>query len=189
MGINGDNVMDAFVGPILLQFLAANIEAMTHGQPIPYITAVGFFSTFVTVGGTGATIALSILMFNSKDPGYRKISRMAMPAQIFQINEPIFFGFPIVLNPIFMVPYILVTLVLTALSYMLMYFNIIGKPVLNIPWTTPPIISHYLITGGDWRAAVWGVISLIIAIVVYFPFAKIAEKNRLKAESEGHSHV
>ena len=77
------------------------------------MTAHGFFTTFVNVGGTGATIALALVLWHSRDAGYRKVSRLSLPTQIFQINEPIFFGLPIVLNPIFMIPYILNALILT----------------------------------------------------------------------------
>jgi cellobiose PTS system EIIC component len=185
VGINGDNAMDAIVAPIFLQYLAANVEAMSHGQPLPYITAYGFFTIFVNVGGTGATIALALVMLNSKEPGYRKVSRLSLPTQIFQINEPIFFGFPIVLNPIFMIPYVLNALILTTGSFLLMKWGLIHKPFVNVPWTTPPIIGHYLVSGGDWRAAVWGVVSIVIAMFVYYPFAKAAERQRLKAEAEG----
>lgn len=185
VGINGDNAMDAVVAPVFLQFLAANAEAMAAGQPLPHITALGFFTSFVNVGGTGATIALALIMLNSKEPGYRKVSRLSLPTQIFQINEPIFFGFPIVLNPIFMVPYILNALILTTGTYLLMSWNIIQRPFLPVPWTTPPIIGHYLVTGGDWKAAVWGVASIGIAMAVYFPFAKAAERQRLQAEAAG----
>ncbi|MBK7107012.1 MAG: PTS sugar transporter subunit IIC [Ignavibacteriae bacterium] len=188
VGINGDNAMDAIAAPIFLQYLTENVTAMSLNQPLPYITAYGFFTTFVNVGGTGATIGLALIMLNSKEPGFRKISRFSLPTQIFQINEPIFFGFPIVLNPIFMMPYILITLFLTAGTYILMDFNLISRPVINVPWTTPPIIGHYLVSGGDWRAAVWGVVSLLIAMAVYFPFAKIAERNRLRDEAAGTSH-
>ncbi len=186
VGINGDNAIDAIVAPIFLQYLALNVEAMTQHQPLPYITATGFFTTFVNVGGTGATIALALVMINSKDPGYRKVSRISLPTQIFQINEPIFFGFPIVLNPIFMIPYILNALILTTGSYLLMNWGLINKPFINVPWTTPPIIGHYLMSGGDWRAAVWGVVSILIAMAVYYPFAKAAERQRLKAASHAH---
>jgi PTS system cellobiose-specific IIC component len=184
VGINGDNAMDAIVAPIFLQYLTANVLATTKGLPLPYVTANGFFTTFVNVGGTGATIALALIMMNSKEPGFRKISRISLPTQIFQINEPIFFGFPIVLNPIFMIPYILNALVLTAGSFLLMQWNIIHRPFVNVPWTTPPIIGHYLVSGGDWRAAVWGVVSIIIAMLIYYPFAKTAERQRLKREAE-----
>jgi PTS system cellobiose-specific IIC component len=188
VGINGDNTLDAIVGPIFLQYLAANVEAASHGQPLPYVTAFGFFTSFVNVGGTGATIALALIMLNSKEPGFRKISRVSLPTQIFGINEPIFFGFPIVLNPIFMVPYVLNALILTAGSYLLMNWGFIHKPFVNVPWTTPPILGHYLVSGGDWRAALWGAISIIIAMGVYFPFAKVAERQRLKAEAAGMAH-
>lgn len=184
VGINGDNTMDAVVAPIFLQYLAANVEAKTHALPLPYVTANGFFTTFVNVGGTGATIALALIMLNSKEPGYRKISRLSLPTQIFQINEPIFFGFPIVLNPIFMIPYVLNALILTASSYLLIHWGIIQKPYVNVPWTTPPIIGHFLVTGGDWKAAVWGALSILIAMAVYYPFAKTAERQRLKSEAQ-----
>ena len=94
VGINGDNAMDAIVAPIFFQYLGDNVAAVTHGQPLPYITANGFFTTFVNVGGTGATIGLALVLWNSKEPGFRKVSRLSMPTQIFQINEPIFFGIP-----------------------------------------------------------------------------------------------
>ena len=190
VGINGDNAVDAIVAPIFLQYLAANVAARTVGplEPMPYITAYGFFTIFVNVGGTGATIALALVMLNSKEPGYRKVSRISLPTQIFQINEPIFFGFPIVLNPIFMVPYILNALILTASTYLLMHWGMINKPFVNVPWTTPPIIGHYLVSGGDWRAALWGAMSIGIAMLVYFPFAKAAERQRLNAEAAGVAH-
>ena len=181
VGINGDNAVDAIVAPVFLQYLAANVEAMTRGEPLPYITANGFFTTFVNVGGTGATLALALLLLRSKDPGYRSVSRVSLPMQIFQINEPIFFGLPIVLNPVFMIPYVLNALILTTATYLLMQWGAIQRPFVNVPWTTPPIVGHYLVSGGDWRAAVWGVLSIAIAAAIYFPFARTAERQRLNA--------
>jgi PTS system cellobiose-specific IIC component len=181
VGINGDNTLDAIVAPIFLQYLADNIEALNKGLPLPYITANGFFSTFVNVGGTGATLALALVLWNSRDPGYRQVSRLALPTQVFQINEPMFFGIPVVLNPVFMVPYVLNALLLTAGTYLLMDWGLIKRPFVNVPWTTPPILGHFLMTGGDWRAAVWGVVSLFLAMAVYWPFAKAAERQRLNA--------
>jgi PTS system cellobiose-specific IIC component len=187
VGINGDNTMDAIVAPVFLVYLSANVEAMTQGEPLPYITALGFFTTFVNVGGTGATIALAIILWNSKEPGLRKIGRISMPTQIFQINEPIFFGVPIVLNPLLMVPYIVSAMSLTTGTYLLMYWEVLQRPFVPVPWTTPPIIGHYLVSGGDWKAAVWGVVSIFIAIVIYYPFAKVLERQRLQEEASGEA--
>jgi cellobiose PTS system EIIC component len=184
VGINGDNAVDAVVAPIFLQYLSANVDAVNQGAPAPYATAYGFFTTFVNVGGTGATIALALVLLNSKQPGFRKVSRLSLPTQIFQINEPIFFGLPIVLNPLFMIPYVLNALILTTATYLLMQWSLVRKPFVNVPWTTPPIVGHYLVTGGDWRAAVWGVISIAIAMTVYFPFARMAERQ-LSARHDG----
>jgi PTS system cellobiose-specific IIC component len=184
VGINGDNTLDAIVAPVFLQYLAANVTATTAGQPLPYVTANGFFTTFVNVGGTGATIALALVLWRSKDEGFRKVSRLSLPTQIFQINEPIFFGLPIVLNPVFMVPYVVSALMLTAGTYLLMQWNLIHRPVVNVPWTTPPIVGHYLVSGGDWKAAVWGTVSIAIAMAVYFPFARAAERMRRAAAAE-----
>jgi PTS system cellobiose-specific IIC component len=180
VGINGDNAVDAIVAPIFLQFLAANVDAMSAGQPLPFVTAYGFFTTFVNVGGTGATIALALLLVRSPAPAFRQVARLSLPTQIFQINEPIFFGLPIVLNPVFMVPYVLNALILTAGTYLLMSTNLIHRPFVNIPWTTPPIVGHYLVTGGDWRAAAWGALSIVIAALVYLPFVRVAERQALR---------
>jgi len=181
IGIHGDNAMDAIVAPIFLQYLAANVAAMTAGQPLPYVTAHGFFTTFVNVGGTGATLALALLLSRSRDVGYRQVGRVSLPTQIFQINEPIFFGLPIVLNPAFMAPYVLNALILTTGTYLLMSMGLINRPFINVPWTTPPVVGHYLVSGGDWRAAAWGAVSLVIAMAVYYPFTRAAERSRLAA--------
>jgi PTS system cellobiose-specific IIC component len=189
VGINGDNAVDAIVAPIFLQYLAANVAALNAGQPLPYVTANGFFTTFVNVGGTGATIALALILWRSKEPSFRQIGRLSLPTQVFQINEPIFFGLPIVLNPVFMVPYVLNALMLTTGTFLLMHWGIIRKPFVNVPWTTPPIIGHYLVTGGDWKAAVWGAVSIALAMMVYYPFAKAAERQRRRIEIETTASV
>jgi PTS system cellobiose-specific IIC component len=185
VGINGDNAVDAVVAPIFLQYLADNVAAMSAGQPLPYVTAYGFFTTFVNVGGTGATLALALILWRSPAAGFRQVARLSLPTQVFQINEPIFFGLPIVLNPVFMVPYVLSALILTAAGYLLMSWGLVQKPFINTPWTTPPIVGHYLVTGGDWRAAVWGAISILIAMLIYLPFARIAERQAIERGQAG----
>jgi len=180
-GINGDNALDTVVAPVFLQYLATNAAAWEAGTPPPHTTALGFFTTFVNVGGTGATIALALLLLNSRDPATRQVARLSLPAQVFQINEPLFFGLPIVLNPLLMVPYVVCAVVLTATSWGLMELGLVGRPVVGIPWTTPPVVGHWLVTGGDWRAAVWGVVSIVLAMAVWWPFARRYERARLAA--------
>ena len=177
VGINGDNALDPIVGPFFLQYLAANVEAWERGAPPPHPTALGFFTTFVNVGGTGATLALALVLLNSRNPVHRRVSRLSLPAQVFQINEPLFFGLPVVLNPILMLPYVINAVLLAGVTFLLMEWGLVGRPVVGIPWTTPPIVGHYLATGGDWRAAAWGGVSILVAMAVYWPFVRLWERQ------------
>ncbi|MCM3763892.1 PTS sugar transporter subunit IIC [Neobacillus niacini] len=194
VGVHGDAVLGSIAGPIFLQYLTANTEAYMNNQPIPYITAEGFNTMFVCMGGTGVTMALVLLCLRSKSKVYKSFGKLAFPSSVFEISEPVVFGFPIVFNPLMFIPFIVTPLVLTTITYFLMYFDIIGRPVAMVPWTMPPIIGPFLLTGGDWKAAVWSVLALIIAVVIYYPFFKAAEKQQLKLEkneelSAGKSEV
>lgn len=184
IGIHGGAVLGAIADPILLTFLAKNTAAFQAGDPIPYITATGFSEFFVFLGGGGATLPLVFLLMRSKNKGFKSLGRLALPSSLFEINEPVVFGVPMVLNPLMMIPYMINELLLTLGTYILMDLGIIGKPVVMIPWTTPPIIGHYLATGGDWRAAVWGCIALVIAGLIYYPFFKAYEKQRAEQDAE-----
>ena len=81
-GINGDNALDTVVAPVFLHSLAANAAAWEAGSPPPHTTALGFFTTFVNVGGTGATISLALLLFFSRDPATRQVARLSLPATV-----------------------------------------------------------------------------------------------------------
>lgn len=181
-GLNGDSVLNGIYTPIMLAFLAENSLAFKTGAAIPHITADGFFHFGLWIGGTGATFALVLLMTRSKSQTYRSLSKVCLPAGTFTINEPLVFGFPIMFNPVVMIPYILTPLVLSAATYVLMNYNIIGRPVIAIPWTTPPLFSAFLVTGGDFRAVIWQAIEIVIAICIYYPFFKVAERTKVAEE-------
>ena len=176
-GIHGNNVVSGVASPIYLSFLAANIAAASKGVQPPYVTAEGFLLFGMNIGGTGAILGIAIAMLTAKSKRYKALGRMSIMPSIFGISEPIMFGFPIVLNPILSIPFIIVPLVLQVATYFLMYFNIIGRVIAQGPWTTPPVISGFLITGGDWRAALWQGIELLVAILAYLPFFRIADKQ------------
>ncbi|WP_028043026.1 PTS sugar transporter subunit IIC [Candidatus Stoquefichus massiliensis] len=182
VGIHGGAVL-AIADPIFLVMLGDNIAAAAAGAPLPYITASGFMY-FVFLGGGGATLPLVFLMMRSKEKGFRSLGKLCLAPGIFEINEPVVFGVPLVMNPLMIIPYVLATEVLSIITYGLMYFNLIARPLVNIPWTMPPVLAQYFLTGGDWRAAIWGVISLFVAGAIYYPFFKIMEKQRLNIENE-----
>ena len=183
-GINGDNVFAGITYPVLLSYLADNSAAFAAGEAIPHVTAYGFFYFNLWLGGTGATFGLVLLVMRSRSKTYRSLGKICVPPAVFNINEPLVFGFPIMLNPIVILPFVLTPVILQSISYGLMYFGLIGKVVVAIPWTTPPLISGYLSTGGDWRAVIWQAVAIVISVLTYYPFFKASEKRELKEEHE-----
>ncbi|WP_186328868.1 PTS sugar transporter subunit IIC [Bacillus sp. X1(2014)] len=183
-GINGDSIFGGIYYPVMLGFLAENAEANAAGEAVPHVIADGLYYFGMWFGGTGGTIGLVLLMLFSKSKTYRSLGKICLPPGIFCINEPLVFGFPIMLNPIIMIPYILTPMILVTITYFLMSFGIIGRPIVSVPWTTPPIFSGFLVTGGDWRAAVWQAIELVLSVLIYFPFFKVAERVKMKEEKE-----
>ena len=189
-GIHGDNVLSGITSPIFLKYIAENTQAYLNHQPIPHITADGFYIVFMCLGGTGATLGLVISMLRSKSKLYKSVGELSLPSAIFCINEPVIFGFPIVFNPIMMIPFTITPMILCTLTYALMYFNIIGRPVLQIPWTMPPIFAAYFVTGGNIPAVIWSVCTIVISVFVFLPFFKMAEKKQLeKEEAENRENL
>ena len=189
-GIHGDNVLSGITSPIFLKYIAENTQAYLNHQPIPHITADGFYIVFMCLGGTGATLGLVISMLRSKSKLYKSVGELSLPSAIFCINEPVIFGFPVVFNPIMMIPFTITPMILCTLTYGLMYFNIIGRPVLQIPWTMPPIFAAYFVTGGNIPAVIWSVCTIVISVLVFLPFFKMAEKKQLEKEAtEGKENL
>ncbi len=181
-GIHGGHTLAGLTSPIALQFLAENSAAFQNNAPIPHVNPEGFWVLFQSVGGTGATLGLVIAMLFSKSVLYKSLGKLSIGPALFCINEPVIFGFPIVMNPVMMIPFILTPLVLGTATYLLMDFGLIGKIVHNVPWTIPPIIGPYLATNGNIYAAIWSLVSIIISCVMYYPFFKIEEKKQLEVE-------
>lgn len=181
-GIHGDMTLEGVADPIFIKFVAANAAAYAAHEQLPYITASGFSSLFVNVGGTGATLCLVLLMMKSKSKAYKELGKVAFPGACFEINEPVIFGFPIVMNPLMLIPFTIIPLILAASTYILMTLNLINRPVTMVPWTMPPIIGPLMATGWDWRAGLWSGIEMVIAAAIYWPFFKIAEKQMVEQE-------
>lgn len=108
---------------------------------------------------------------------------MSLIPSIFNINEPVVFGLPVVMNPTFFLPYVFGTTVFGMMyGYVLIRLGLMTAPYISVPWTTPPLLYPYLATGGDWRAVVAQLVLFIIVGIVWYPFAKAYEKQLLKEE-------
>lgn len=182
VGIHGTNVIGSIYTPVFLTSLTANINAAAKGQAPHYITADGFLNFGMTIGGTGAVLGLVLCMLTAKSQRYKMMRNLGLMPSIFNISEPIMFGLPVVLNPTLMIPFIVTPMVLIFITYYLMKLHIIDMIVAQVPWTTPAIINGFLMTGGDWCAALWQAIELAISIIVYYPFFRALDCQALAQE-------
>ncbi len=183
-GIHGDSVVGTVARPVWLVLLDQNLAAAAAGQPIPNIAPEPFFQWFVFIGGSGATIGLVFLMLTSSLPYLRGIGKATFLPGVCNINEPVIFGVPIMLNPLLVVPFILGPLVMGILTYFSMAFDLVTKPYILVPWTLPAPIGAYLATGGDWRASVLVLVNIAVATLFYYPFFRAYERKLRQEENQ-----
>lgn len=181
-GINGGSVVGAVFNPILQTLSAENVEFFKTGVGQGNIICQQFQDLFATFGGAGSTLSLVIAMlFFCKSKRITELGKLSGIPAIFGINEPIIFGLPIVLNPVMLAPFILVPTINIVISYFAMSTGIV--PIcsgINIPWTTPVIISGLLAT--NWVGALLQAGLLILGVFVYMPFIKMLDNQYLKEE-------
>ncbi|SHK70933.1 PTS system, cellobiose-specific IIC component [Clostridium cavendishii DSM 21758] len=179
-GIHGDSVVGTVARPIWLAMLDANVAAQAAGQPIPNIAPEPFFQWFIWIGGSGATIGLVLLMLFSKSKYLKDIGRACLIPGVCNINEPVIFGAPIMLNPLLMIPFVVGPLICGCITYFAMALNLVARPVILAPWTLPAPIGAYLATGGDWRAIILVLVNIAITTIIYFPFLKAYEQKLIQ---------
>lgn len=182
-GIHGDSVVGSVARPIWLVLLDENIAAAAAGQPIPNIAPEPFFQWFVWIGGSGASLSLVLLMLFSRTSYLKSIGRVTLLPGICNINEPVVFGVPVMLNPLLFVPFVCGPLIIGTLSYFVMQAGLVTKPFLLVPWTLPAPVGAYLSTGGDWRAIVLVLVNILIVAVLYYPFLKAYERKLTREEA------
>jgi len=183
-GLHGDSIVTAIMGPIWRSLTLENMQAMKQGLPPVNIITQQFRDVFLICGGTGFTLAmLLVMLFRAKSKRMREIAKLASPAAIFNINEPIIFGVPIALNPLLFIPFIIVPVVLCVITYSAMAFGWLPLTSgLEIPWTTPIFISGFLICG--WKGMLFQAINLAVAMTIYYPFVMTLDKQYLREENE-----
>ncbi|MBO8165144.1 MAG: PTS sugar transporter subunit IIC [Brevibacillus sp.] len=182
-GIHGVSIVGTIARPLWEVYLAKNAEAVAAGETIPHVAPETFYQWFIWIGGSGATLGLVICMlFFSQSKYSRTLGRTAVVPGIFNINEPVIFGVPIVLNPTMIIPFVLTPLITATLSYFATVLGFVNPTYIMPPWTLPAPIGAYLATGGDWRAVILVFINIAISFVVYFPFFKMYEKKILEQE-------
>ena len=193
MGIHGPNTIAAIRDTMFSEAGNANLldyakSGTTWGAPFP-ITYSGLATAFSEYGGSGMTLGLiiAILIF-SKNKESKSIAKLSLAPGLFNINEMVIFGLPIVLNPIYIIPFIIAPLVNIMIGYTaVMILKIMPPVTIGIPWTTPGPLMPFLGTGGDIVALFVGFICLAVSVLIYAPFVIAANKAAIiedKMENE-----
>ncbi|MDM5463478.1 MULTISPECIES: PTS sugar transporter subunit IIC [Bacillus cereus group] len=183
-GIHGVSVVGAVARPVWEVYLANNSAAVAAGEAIPHIAPETFFQWFIWIGGSGATLGLVIAMLLTAKSSYSKtMARATIVPSIFNINEPVIFGMPIVLNPILIIPFVITPLIGATLAYIATSIGLVNPTYVMVPWTLPAPIGAYLSTGGDWRAIILVLVNLAISVTIYLPFFKMYDKKLLEQEN------
>lgn len=176
------SVLSPITSPISTQFLAENIAAVQAGGQAMHFFAPGPESAFGNFTGTGVTFGLVFWCLLSKSKAQKQIGRVALIPALFGINEPILFGAPIVLNPIFFIPYVICGGIIGTVPYWMMYFG-----WLKCSTFTPPYVGVFLegyLTNFDVMSLVANGIQLVLSILVWYPFFKLYEKRELEQENK-----
>ena len=177
-GLHGSNILDPVMQAVFQPLATANADLLILGKEMKYIVTKSFFDGFVYMGGSGTTVGLLAAIFVfSKKKAHRSIAKLAAPTSLFNINEPVVFGLPIVLNPLFVIPFLFGPVILTIISYTATAAGIVPMTSVIIPWTTPPIIGAFLATNGSIAAAILAAFNLCLTFIMYTPFVLLANRK------------
>lgn len=182
-GLHGSNILAPIINAVLLPLTEANMQAAQSGLTPQYIVNSQFLDSYINMGGSGTTIALLIAIFlvGRKSKTQMMIAKLGAAPGCFNINEPIIFGMPLVLNPIYFIPFVLAPMVTGTIAYFLTYINFVPKITIMANWTMPPIFGAFLSTNSI-MGAITSLICIAISVLIYIPFVMIATKEELKLE-------
>lgn len=188
-GVHGSTIVGGIMGPILQANSLANTEILESGKALTianggHIVTQQFLDQFMTVTGAGMTIGVVMFMvFFAKSAQFKQLGRLSLAPAIFNINEPIIFATPIVMNPIMAIPFIATPVVSGVITYFALYTGLVPLfTAVQVPWTTPPIISGFLV--GGWQAALLQTFVLAIGFFIYLPFVKKIDAMNYAQEND-----
>ncbi len=188
-GVHGPNVVGGILNPLMIANSLENQALLDAGQslvgnPAAHILTIQITDTLMKPGGCGATFGLLIASWIvAKSQQMKTITKLGTVPGLFNINEPIIFGLPIVFNPYMLVPFCLAQWSVMFIFYMAISIGIVEPfGAIQVPWTTPPILSGLLMAGVS--GAIVQAISIAAATAIYLPFIKAQDNAFLKEEQE-----
>ncbi|MEG1475010.1 MAG: PTS sugar transporter subunit IIC [Longicatena sp.] len=185
-GLHGSNVMAPIIEGVYTPALLDNLAVYntTHStEGMKYMWTRGSFDAYAQMGGSGVTLGLIIaIFFFSKRDDSKAVAKLSAPMGIFNINEPIIFGMPIVLNPVYLIPWLIVPPICAAIALGFTMAGIIPPVFVQVPWVMPVGFYAWMATGGNFMAALVSILCLGVSFVLWTPFVMLA--NRMQAKEE-----
>lgn len=184
VGVHASAALTGPLKPLWEAMLVQNMEAAAAGHsPLPHIATQHFYLWFVWQGGSGGTLALALLLWRARSAQLRGVAKVGAVPALFNINEPILFGAPVVLNPRLAIPFFVAPLVCTVTAYAAMALHLVRPPFLELPWTLPAPVGAFLSTGGDVRALALQLFNLALSMLIYWPFLRRYDSALLAQEA------
>ena len=184
-GIHGTAVIDSFMGPLWYAARFANFDMFQASVTAArqYIVTQDFANHIIFLGGTGNTVSLAAIMaFKCRSKRIKSLGKLSLLPGIFNVNEPVIFGLPMVLNPMMALPFFIVPPVTVLISFCAMYFGLVPYPTgVTVPWTLPAPFGGWMMCN-DWRGGVLQLVVLLIGGLIYYPFITALDKQYLKEE-------
>lgn len=183
-GIHGYMIIRPILQTVFIPLSLMNLAAFEAGEQLPNVITYQHYGTYASLGGSGALLGLAMLMaFTAKSERYKKLGKMALPATFFGINEPVIFGIPIVLNTIFVIPFVVGPIIMFVIPYLLQVFHVIETlRGIQLPLGTPALVYGWLEGGLPILLVQAGLI--VVQIILWFPFFKAADKQAMSEEEE-----
>ncbi len=179
-----NTAVTSMLEPLMYANLATNSAAYASGTAataLPTVWTESLWWNFMVTGGSGATLAAAFLLLRSKSKQMKTVGKLAVIPALFNINEPIIFGLPIVLNPLFLIPFICAQTINGVAAYLCMDFGLVNRTFVYPGWNIPTPIAQFLATM-DWRAVVLALVLLVVDGLIYYPFLKVWEHQKLEEE-------
>ncbi|MFM2484460.1 PTS sugar transporter subunit IIC [Celerinatantimonas yamalensis] len=184
IGIHGSLLVTGIMNPFWMTNLFTNQAALAAGQAPPHIFLQGFWDYYLLIGGVGSTLPLIFMAMCSSSRQLRSIGKLGVIPSLFNINEPILFGFPIIMNPLFFIPFMAVPVINACIAWYLTKIAWLDRFIAMLPWSMPSPIGAAWAANGSINNACMSLLAITLSWVIYRPFFKVHEKMLLEQERQ-----
>ncbi|EHP8787502.1 PTS sugar transporter subunit IIC [Salmonella enterica subsp. enterica serovar Infantis] len=183
VGIHGALIVTGIMNPFWLTYLFENQRALAMDEAVlPHIYLQGFWDFYLLIGGIGSTLPLVFMAMRSRSRQLKSVGKIGLLPSLFNINEPILFGFPIIMNPVFLLPFIFVPLINACIAWYLTQLGVLDRAVAMLPWSMPSPLGAAWSANGSWKNMCMCLFAIFNAWMLYRPFFKVHERQLMTLE-------